>query len=177
MFAPLLTKSADLTIVEEQWDARLRVALSLKPRTAPAHVIGQRFPHSFPSDRLSQALTNLGRIIQTQYSLRDRTDRGLRQTVQLQLNKGEYRHQLPRRIFFAEQGECTTGEYEESMNKASCLRLGSKAILYWHTLKITTSVDKLRAQGDDIAKETVAHISRLPFRPVVPNGMYFMEDV
>jgi len=72
---PLLTKTADLTIVEEQWDARLRVARSLKQRTAPAHVIVQRLPNSCPADRLAKALTNLGRIIKTPYILRSLTDR------------------------------------------------------------------------------------------------------
>jgi TnpA family transposase len=76
---------------------------SLKQRTAPAHVIVQRLTNSFPSDRLSKAFTNLGRIIKTQYILRYLTDRDLRQTVQLQLNKGEYRHKLPRRIFVIAQ--------------------------------------------------------------------------
>jgi hypothetical protein len=98
-------------------------------------------------------------------------------TMQLQLNKGEYRHKLPRRIFFADQGEFTTGDYEEIMNKASCLSLVFNAILYWNTLKITEIVDKLRAQGEDIDKETLAHISLWPFRHVVPNGMYFIEEV
>jgi TnpA family transposase len=169
VFTPLLTKTADLTIVEEQWDEMLRVALSLKQRTAPAHVVVQRLTNSFPADRLAKAFTNLGRIIKTQYILRYLTDRALRRTVQLQLNKGEYRHKLPRRIFFADQGEFTTGDYEEIMNKASCLSLVSNAILYWNTLKIMEIVDNLRAQGEAIDEETLSHISLLPFRHVVPN--------
>jgi TnpA family transposase len=177
VFTPLLTKTADLGIVEEQWEEMIRVALSLKQRTAPAHVIIQRLTNSFPSDRLSKAFTNLGRIIKTQYILRYLTDLELRQTVQLQLNKGEYRHKLPRRIFFADQGEFTTGDYEEIMNKASSLSLVSNAILYWNTIKINEIVENLRAQGEDIDKETLSHISLLPFRHVVPNGTYFIEDV
>jgi len=176
VFTPLLTKTADLSIVEEQWDEMLRVALSLRQRTAPAHVIVQRLTNSFPADRLSKAVTNLGRIIKTQYILRYLTDRDLRRTVQLQLNKGEYRHKLPRRIFFANQGEFTTGDYEEIMNKASCLSLVSNAILYWNTLKITAIVDQLRAQGEEVTPETLAHISLLPFKHVVPNGTYFIEE-
>jgi TnpA family transposase len=70
VFTPLLTKTADLALVEEQWEAMLRVALSLKQRTAPAHMIVQRLTNSFPSDRLAKAFTNLGRIIKTQYILR-----------------------------------------------------------------------------------------------------------
>lgn len=177
VFTPLLTKTADLNIVEEQWEEMIRVALSLKQRTTPAHVIVQRLTNSFPSDRLSKALTNLGRIIKTQYILRYLTDLELRQTVQLQLNKGEYRHKLPRRIFFADQGEFTTGDYEEIMNKASCLSLVSNAILYWNTIKINDIVENLRAQGEEVDKETLSHISLLPFRHVVPNGTYFIDDV
>jgi len=104
VFTPLLTKTADLDIVEEQWEEMIRVALSLKQRTAPAHVVVQRLTNRFPSDRLSKAFTNLGRIIKTQYILRYLTDPDLRRTVQLQLNKGEYRHKLPRRVFFADHG-------------------------------------------------------------------------
>lgn len=176
VFTPLLTKTADLGIVEEQWDEMMRVALSLKQRTAPAHVIVQRLTNSFPADRLSRAMTNLGRLIKTQYILRYLTDRDLRRMVQLQLNKGEYRHKLPRRIFFANQGEFTTGDYEEIMNKASCLSLVSNAVLYWNTLRITDIVDNLRAQGEEVDQATLSHISLLPFKHVVPNGTYFIED-
>lgn len=177
VFTPLLTKTADLDIVEEQWDAMLRVTLSLKQRTTPAHVVVQRLTNSFPSDRLSKAFTNLGRILKTEYILRYLTDPELRRTVQLQLNKGESRHKLPRRIFFADQGEFTTGDYEEIMNKASCLSLVSNAVLYWNTLKIADIVDQLKLHGEEIDNATLAHISLLPFKHVVPNGTYFLEDV
>ena len=132
----LLTKTADLAIIEEQWEYMMRVVISLKQKTAPAHVIVQRLTNSSPSDRLTKAFTNLGRIIKTEYILRYLTDKDLRQTVQRQLNKGEYRHKLPRWIFFADQGEFTTGDYEEIMNKASSLSFVSNAILYWNTIKI-----------------------------------------
>jgi len=162
--------------VEEQWEEMMRVALSLKQRTAPAHVIVPRLTHSFPADRLSKAVTNLGRMIKTQYLLRYLTDLDLRRTVQLQLNKGAYRHKLPRRIFFANQGEFTTGDYEEIMNKASCLSLVSNAVLYWNTIKINDIVEDLRRQGEEIDSETLSHLSLLPFKHVIPNGTYFIED-
>jgi TnpA family transposase len=176
VFTPLLNKTADLDIVEEQWEPMMRVALSLKQRTAPAHVVVQRLTNSYPSDRLSKAFTNLGRIIKTQYILRYLTDPDLRRAVQSQLNKGEYRHRLPRRVFFADQGAFTTGDYEEIMNKASCLSLVSNAILCWNTIKIHDIVESLRQQGEEIDDETLSHISLLPFRHVIPNGTYFIED-
>jgi TnpA family transposase len=176
VFAPLLNKTADVDIVEEQWDPMIHVTHSLKKRTAPAHVIVQRLTNSFPANRLSKAFTNLGRIIKTEYILRYLTDAELRRTVQLQLNKGEYRHKLPRWIFFANQGEFTTGDYEEIMNKASCLSFVSNTILYWNTIKINDIVESLRQQGEKIDDETLSHISLLPFKHVLPNGAYFIED-
>lgn len=64
-------------------------------------------------------------------------------------------------MFFADQGEFTTGDYEEIMNKASCLSLFSNAILYWNTLKINDIVESLRAKGVVITNETLSHISML----------------
>ena len=164
VFTPLLNKAANLDIVQEQYDAMEHVALSLRQRTVPAHIVVQRLVSSSPSDRLSKAFTNLGRIIKTQYILHYLTDPELRRTVQKQLNKGEYRHKLPRWIFFANQGEFTTGDYEEIMNKASCLSLVSNAILYWNTIKINDIVENLRQQGEDIDYDALSHISLLPYK-------------
>ena len=174
--APLLSKTVNMNIIEEQWDSMIRVAISLKKRTAPAHVIVQRLTNNYPADRLSKAFTNLGRIIKTEYILRYLTDPDLRRTVQLQLNKGEYRHKLPRWIFFAGQGEFSTGDYEEIMNKASCLSLVSNAILYWNTIKINGIVESLRDNGENVDDDALSHISLLPFKHVLPNGTYFIED-
>jgi len=79
VFTPLLTKTADLTIVEEQWTKCSRGALpSSSARPSACDV--QRLTNSFPADRLAKAFTNLGRIIKTQYIMRYLTDLDLRQT-------------------------------------------------------------------------------------------------
>ena len=62
------------------------------------------------------------------------------------------------------------------MNKASCLSLASNAILYWNTIKIQGIVESLRQQGEDIDDEALPHISLLPFKHVIPNGTYFIDD-
>ena len=56
------------------------------------------------------------------------------------------------------------------------MSLVSTAILYWNTMKIN-DMQNLRRQGEDIADETLAHISLLPFRHVLPNGTYFIDDL
>jgi TnpA family transposase len=39
-------------------------------------------------------------------------------------------------LFFANRGEFRSGDYEEIMNKASCLSLLSNAVLVWNTMAI-----------------------------------------
>ena len=44
-------------------------------------------------------------------------------------------------------------------------------------MKIHDMVESLRSQGEALEGDTLAHISLLPFKHVVPNGTYFLEDV
>ena len=176
VFTPLLSKTVDLELIKEQWESMIHVAISLKHRTSPAHLIVQRLTSSSPSDRLSKAFTNLGRIIKTEYILNYLSDASLRRKVHRQLNKGESRHGLARWIFFANQGAFTTGDYEEIMNKASCLSLVSNAILYWNTVQINQIIESIYNRGERIDQEALSHISLLPFKHVLPNGTYFARD-
>ena len=48
VYTPLLNKTANLDIVEEQWDSMIHVAHSLKKRTAPALGCPKRY-ETFPS--------------------------------------------------------------------------------------------------------------------------------
>jgi TnpA family transposase len=137
----------DVGLIREQWDQLVRVAASLRNRTAPAHIILTRLASSAPSDRLAKALTALGQALKTLYLLRYIQDEPLRSRMQLQLNRGEGRHQLARRLFFANQGAFQTGDYEEIMNKATCLSLLSNAVLVWNTVHMTRIIQQLRANG------------------------------
>src|ERR687888_1732311 len=137
--------TVDLALIREQWDQLVRIAASLRHRTAPAHVVLQRLASSAPSDRLAKALTALGRALKSLYLLRYIQDIELRGRVQIQLNRGERRHQLARRLFFANQGAFQTGDYDEIMNKASCLSLLSNAVVVWNTVQMSRILADLRA--------------------------------
>jgi TnpA family transposase len=113
---PLFCGGIDTELIHEQWDPLVRIVSSLRQRTAPAHVVLQRLAGSSPSDRVARALTALGRVVKTIYILRYLHEEDVRRRVQLQLNRGESRHDLARWLFFANQGEFRTGDYEEIMN-------------------------------------------------------------
>ena len=83
----------------------VRVTANLRNRVASAHVVLQRLANASPPDRVAKALTTLGRVVKTIYILRYIHEEGLRQRFQLQLNRGESRHALARRLFFANRGE------------------------------------------------------------------------
>jgi TnpA family transposase len=57
---------------------------------------------------------------------------------------GESRHALARWLFFANREEFRSGDYEEIMNKASCLSLLSNAVLVWNTMVIMKIITELR---------------------------------
>ena len=172
----LFQGAVDVVSIREQWDSLVRLAASLRNRSAPAHVIVQRLAGGSPSDRLTKALRALGRVVKTIYILRYIHEEDLRRKVQLQLNRGEQRHRLARWFFFANQGEFRRADYEEIMNKASCLSLLSNATLVWNTSEIAKVVERLRAQGETIQDEDLAHIAPLICTHVVPNGTYHFEQ-
>ena len=70
----------DELLIREQWDPMARVAVSLRDQTAPAHVILRRLASS-PKDRLSKAITALGRLLKTTYILQYLHDDTLRERV------------------------------------------------------------------------------------------------
>lgn len=173
--AGLFAGTIDPGVIGEQWDQLVRIAASLEARTAPAHLVLQRLTAGGPSDRVAKALTALGRLVKTRSILRYLHDAPLRASIQAQLNRGEARHGLARWLFFANQGEFRSGDYEAIMNKASCLGLLSNAVVLWNTLQMERIVTELRAGGMIIQDAHLAHVWPLQRRHVVPNGIYFVN--
>jgi TnpA family transposase len=168
--------TVDATLIREQWDQLVRVASSLKNRTAPAHVVLDRLAASSPSDRLAKALTALGRVVKTTYILRYSQDAELRARVQRQLNRAEMRHALARRLFFSNQGAFRVGDLDEITNKVSALSLLSNAVLVWNTVRMQQIIAALeRKTGQSVAEEDLGHISPLAHAHVIPSGTYHFE--
>ena len=172
---PQLRGRINLDLILEQWDQLVRLAASLKDRLTPAHVVMQRLANANASDRLAGALTQLGRLMKTIHILRYIHEAPLRDAIQLQLNRGEFRHILAKSLFFANQGGFRSGDYEEVMNKASCLSLLSNAVLVWNTVHIARIVDQLSAAGHEVLDEDLARVSPLAHAHVIPNGSYFQS--
>ena len=174
----LFRSAIDVELVREQWDQLVRVASSLRDRTAPAHVVLDRLAASSRSDRLAKALTMLGRVVKTTFILRYIHDAAVRDRIHLQLNRGESRHALARRLFFANQGSFRTGDYAEIMNKVSALSVLSNSVLLWNTRQLERVVGALEG-GDSkpVDRDDLARISPLLHAHVIPSGTYRFADV
>ena len=104
--------------------------------------------------------------------LRYVADPVLRQQVRTQLNRGEARHDRARSLFFADHGMFRAGDDDQIRNRTSCLRLLSKAVLGYNTLRIAQVLEQAQAQGHTFAPEAIAHVSPLMYRHVSVNGTY-----
>jgi hypothetical protein len=89
-----------------------------------------------------------------------------------QLNTGESRHFLGRRVFFGNLGRLMRG-YERGMeNQLGALGLGLNAITWWNSLYIDAAVKKLEAGGLGISPEIRASLSPLGFEHINFHGFY-----
>jgi TnpA family transposase len=171
-----LLRTVDIAIICEQWDSIVRIAASLRDRSSPAHVVVDRLAAN-ASDRPAKALTMLGRIVRTTFILRYLNDAKLRDRVQLQLNRGEGRHALSKRISFGNQGVYRTGDVDELMNKVSTLSVLSNAVLVWNTLRISEIVEALEtASGCPVARADLARVSPLLSARLLVSGRYNLDQ-
>jgi TnpA family transposase len=169
---PLFDGSVPDDLIREQWDGLMRMTTSLRTRHAAPDAVVQRLANASGADRLAKALTGIGKVDKTIFLLRWFHDPALRGAAGLQLNRGEHRQSLAKWLFFANQGEFREGDYEEIMNKASCLSLISNAVLVWNTIQIQKIVEELRAAGHPVKDEDLARVSPLLRAHVIPNGSY-----
>lgn len=165
-------EKVDEELISEQWDDAIRLVYSLKQKLVKPHIIIKKLHSQGTLTKLAQSLVHLGRIVKSTYILRYLHDEKLRYAVGKQLNRGESRHSLARYIFFADQGAFKTNDYEELMNKASCLSFVSNAIVLWNTEQMQKVYDILKVKGHHVAQEDMARILPLSFKNVLVHGTY-----
>lgn len=172
----LSQEKINVELIYEQWDDIIRLVYSLKKLYIQAYLIIQKLSNQQSSTKLAKALMHLGRLVKTIYILRYFHDKELRYAVRLQLNKGELRHSLARYIFFADQGAFKTNDYQEIMNKASCLSFVSNAIVLWNTEKMQNIYEILENKGYQLHKEDMTKISPISFKNILIHGTYHFLD-
>ncbi|MGH3184780.1 MAG: Tn3 family transposase, partial [Streptosporangiaceae bacterium] len=165
-FNTLGLRRVSLPAIVSQWDDMVRVAGSLATGQVRAYDLIRMMTADGRLTGLGNAFAHYGRIFKTLHLLQVIHVEEYRRMIGAQLNIGESRHNLARRVFFGNLGRLTRG-YERGMeNQLGALGLGLNAITWWNSLYIDAAVKRLAADGLGISPEIRARLSPLVFEHI-----------
>ena len=92
-----------------------------------------------------------------------------------ELNKGEASHDLSRFLCFGKEGVLRGREFGDQIHTFSCLSILHNAVVAWNMIQMDTIVAQLRAEGHQIADETLSHVTPLMRKHINPFGRYHFD--
>ncbi|MCU0834695.1 MAG: Tn3 family transposase [Chromatiaceae bacterium] len=158
--------------IARHWEDILRVAGSLKLGTIGAPELVRSLLKSDRPSSLTKAIGDLGRIPKTIHLLTYLDDESYRRRILVQLNRGEGRHAVARKICHGQRGEIRKRYREGQENQLNALGLVTNAVILWNTLYIEAALEQLRAEGLEVRPEDVARLSPLPTLHINVLGRY-----
>jgi TnpA family transposase len=126
-------------------------------------------------NQLDLALQELGRIERTFFMLDWLESPGLRRRCHAGLNKGEQRHALAQAICTFRQGRIADRGTEAQEYRASGLNLLIAAIVYWNSTYMPDAIAHLRAKGEAVSDELLAHTSPVGWEHIGLSGDFLWE--
>jgi TnpA family transposase len=159
-------------LIARNWDDLLRVAGSLKLGVVSAHELMLTFQGTGRNSSLARALAEYGRIGKTLHLLDLVDDEVYRRSLLVQVNTGERRHGLARRVFHGRRGELRQAYRVGQEDQLGALGLVLNAIVVWNTRYMGLALDQLRAAGMRIDPEDVERLSPLVHHHIHLDGRY-----
>ncbi|WP_267881448.1 MULTISPECIES: Tn3 family transposase [unclassified Streptomyces] len=159
--------------IRQHWEDMLRVAGSLQTGKVRAYDLLRMMMAS--GDRmtgLGDAFAHYGRIFKTLHLLQYLDSEAYRRMIGVQLNIGEGRHSLGRRIFFGRLSELRHGYRDGMEDQLGALGLALNAVVWWNTLYTDAAVKKLEAGGVTISPEIRSRLSPLVHEHINFHGRY-----
>jgi TnpA family transposase len=158
--------------IARHWEDMLRVAGSLKLSTITAPELVRSLLKSDRPSGLTKAIADLGRIPKTIHLLRYLDDESYRRRILVQLNRGESRHAVARRICHGQRGEIRKRYREGQEEQLTALGLVTNAVVLWNTIYMEAALAQLRAEGFEVRSEDVARLSPLQTHHINMLGRY-----
>ena len=123
---------------------------------------------------LGQALAEYGRVAKTLHLLAmvDPVDDTYRRTVTRQLNIGESRHSLARKILHGHRGDIMQPYRVGQEDLLGAFGLVLNAVVLWNSRYIDLAVTVLRGQGYPVRDEDAARLSPLGYAHINMVGRY-----
>ncbi len=160
------------TRIARHWDDLLRVAGSLKTGAVRASELVRSLLRSQRPSALTRAIGDVGRLARTLHLLAYLDDESYRRRILTQLNRGEGRHRLARRIFHGQRGELRQRYREGQEDQLGALGLVTNVVILWNTLYMDAALNHLRAEGGDVQPEDIARLSPLRYQHINFLGRY-----
>ncbi|MFG2076375.1 Tn3 family transposase [Nonomuraea maritima] len=176
-FNSLGLRRVSIPAIVQHWDDMARVAGSLSTNQVRAYDLIKMMTADGRLTGLGNAFAHYGRIFKTLHLLQVLHVEDYRRMIGAQLNVGESRHTLARRVFFGNLGRLVRG-YERGMeDQVGALGLGINAIVWWNSLYIDAAVKRLEAgrlgiKGGEVTPEIRARLSPLLFEHINFQGFY-----
>lgn len=169
---PMIGGAVDFRLIGENWDETLRLAASIKAGTVAPSVLMRRLAAYPKQNALAKTLREIGRLERTLFTLDWISDPALRRRANAGLNKGEARNALARAVFFHRLGEIRDRTFENQKYRASGLNLAVAAVILWNTVYLGRAVNELRARGEAVTDDLLAHVAPLGWEHITFNGDY-----
>lgn len=167
----------NVELIEENWDAILRLITSIKLKHCTASQIFKRLNSYSRQHPVYRALKEYGKIIKTIYILRYINSLRLRQAIQQQLNIVELSNRLSSAITVANGGEMIFLTHREQLIADACKNLIKSAITCWNYLFMTRHIQKLKTEKEK--KEFIAALKEgtvIAWKHIYFNGLYDFSD-
>jgi TnpA family transposase len=164
----------NLDRIVTHWPDMLRVAGSLITNQVRAYDLLRMLTRDGHPTPLGQALAEYGRIAKTLHLLAmvDPVDETYRRTVTRQLNIGESRHSLARKILHGHRGDIMQPYRAGQEDQLGALGLVLNAVVLFNTRYIDLAITALRAQGYPVRDEDAARLSPLGHAHINMLGRY-----
>ena len=168
----------NVELIKENWDAILRLLVSIKLKHCTASQIFKRLNSYSRQHPVYRAIKEYGKIIKTIYVLRYINSVGLRQEIQKQLNIVELSNRFSSAITVANAGEMIFLNHRDQLIADACKNLIKSAITCWNYLYMTRYIQKLKTEKKK--QEFIAALKQgtvIAWRHIYFNGLYdFSEE-
>jgi TnpA family transposase len=169
---PLIGGRLRRSLIVEHWDAARHIAASIRHGAASATTLMRRLAATPRKAGVARALTGIGQLERTRFTLAYLRDEAMQRQIQVSLNRGEAVNGLARALFFGRRGMFHDRALAEQTHRASCLLILIAAITVWNTTYLADAVAALRAAGEIIPDELLQHLSPLGWGHINLLGRY-----
>ena len=164
-------------LIAENWDAILRLVVSVQLKHCTASQIFKRLNSYSRQHPVYQALKEYGKIIKSVYLLRFIDSLELRQAIQKQLNVIELANRFSSAVSVANGGEMIFSTHREQLISDACKNLIKSAITCWNYLFLTRHIQQINSVKEKL--ELIEHIkagTAIAWRHIYFNGLFDFSD-